>query len=110
MKDPAEHRLSHATLADAELLGHVARRAAAYLQGAPNRRVFPSASSIDALRQLAGPLPDSSSQPHDVLDLLDRLGSPATVVNTAGAFFGFVNGGAVPASVAASWMVTAWDQ
>jgi glutamate/tyrosine decarboxylase-like PLP-dependent enzyme len=110
MKDPAEHRLSHATLADAELLGHVARRAAAYLQGAPNRRVSPSASSIDALRQLAGPLPDSSSQPRDVLDLLDRVGSPATVVNTAGRFFGFVNGGAVPASVAASWMVTAWDQ
>jgi glutamate/tyrosine decarboxylase-like PLP-dependent enzyme len=110
MRDAADNPPSHAKLADIELLGDVARRAAAYLRGALNRPVAPSRSSIEALRELAGPLPESSSEAQDVLALLDRVGSPATVVNGAGRFFGFVNGGAVPASVAASWMVTAWDQ
>jgi glutamate/tyrosine decarboxylase-like PLP-dependent enzyme len=45
-----------------------------------------------------------------VLALLDRVGSPATMITTAGRFFGFVNGGAVPACLAASWLVSAWDQ
>jgi aromatic-L-amino-acid decarboxylase len=44
------------------------------------------------------------------VEWLDRLGSPATVTTSGGRFFGFVNGGALPASVAASWMVSAWDQ
>ena len=45
-----------------------------------------------------------------MLALLDRVGSPATVVTTGGRYFGFVNGGALPASVAASWLASAWDQ
>ncbi|HWW85734.1 MAG TPA: aminotransferase class V-fold PLP-dependent enzyme [Vicinamibacterales bacterium] len=96
--------------ADVSLLSDVARRAAAYLHDAPSRAVTPSESSIAALQGLAGPFPDSPSNPHEVLELLDRYGSPATVVNAAGRFFGFVNGGALPAAIAASWMVDAWDQ
>ena len=46
----------------------------------------------------------------EIVDELDRIGSAATVTNAGGRFFGFVNGGALPASVAASWMVAAWDQ
>jgi glutamate/tyrosine decarboxylase-like PLP-dependent enzyme len=109
MSDAAEKGPRHEP-ADLELLGNVARRAAAYLRNAPNRRVSPSVCSIEALRELAGPLPELPSKPQDVLELLDRVGSPATVISTAGRFYGFVNGGAVPASVAASWMATAWDQ
>ncbi|HEV3190416.1 MAG TPA: hypothetical protein VGY54_07960, partial [Polyangiaceae bacterium] len=82
------------------LLSDVARRAAAYLHDAPSRAVTPSESSIAALQGLAGPFPDSPSNPHEVLELLDRYGSPATVVNAAGRFFGFVNGGALPAAIA----------
>ena len=48
--------------------------------------------------------------PADVLALLDRVGSPATVATTGGRYFGFVNGGALPASVAANWLASAWDQ
>ena len=95
---------------DLQLLGDVVQRAATYLQGAPDRRVCPSAPAIEALRDLAVPLPDGPSEPQEVLEQLDRIGSPATVVTTGGRFYGFVNGGALPASVAASWMVSAWDQ
>jgi glutamate/tyrosine decarboxylase-like PLP-dependent enzyme len=41
---------------------------------------------------------------------LDRIGSPATVATTGGRFFGFVVGGALPVTVAASWLASAWDQ
>jgi glutamate/tyrosine decarboxylase-like PLP-dependent enzyme len=41
---------------------------------------------------------------------LHEYGSPATVAKNNGRFFGFVNGGCLPAALAASWMVSAWDQ
>ena len=63
-----------------------------------------------ALSELGGPLPDGPSAPQDVIALLDRVASPATVTTTGGRYFGFVNGGALPASVAAGVMVAAWDQ
>ena len=95
---------------DGELLVDVARRAAAYLHTARTRTVAPSPSAIDAMRALAGPLPDSPCPAADVVGLLDQFASPATVINTGGRFFGFVNGGSLPASMAASWLVAAWDQ
>ena len=70
----------------------------------------PAASAVEALEALAGPLPDEPAEPRDVLDLLDRVGSPATVATNAGRYFGFVNGGALPASMAAAWLAAAWDQ
>ena len=92
------------------MLVDVAHRAAAYLGAAPTRAVVPSASAIDALHTLAGPLPESSCPATEIVALLDRVASPATVVNTGGRFYGFVNGGCTPASLAASWLVSAWDQ
>lgn len=92
------------------LLRDVANRAIAYQREAPNRRVVPLDSALDLLRQLAEPFPELPLSPHEVVEWLDRLGSPATVTTTGGRFYGFVNGGALPAAVAASWMTAAWDQ
>jgi hypothetical protein len=39
--------------------------------------------------------------------LLDEIGSPATIANMGGRFFGGVVGGALPASVAAHWLADA---
>jgi glutamate/tyrosine decarboxylase-like PLP-dependent enzyme len=97
-------------VADLELLGQAARRAVAYLQNMAMRRVAPSASALANLEQLTGPLPEWSSDASVVLDLLDRVASPATVATAGGRFFGFVNGAALPASVAATWIASAWDQ
>ncbi len=45
-----------------------------------------------------------------LVEMLDSMAGPATVINAGGRFFGFVNGGALPGSLAASWLVNAWDQ
>src|SRR5436190_15744045 len=107
LTEPPRNRFE---LADVELLDDVVRRAAAYLQSAPSRSVVPSASAVDAMQALAGPLAESSCTAKEVVALLDRFGSPATAVTTGGRFYGFVNGGCVPASTAASWLAAAWDQ
>jgi len=93
-----------------DLLGHAARRAVAYLQSVSTREVAPSEAAVHDLRQFHEPLPDAPADPRELIDLLDRIGSPATVATAGGRYFGFVNGGALPASVAATWMAAAWDQ
>lgn len=93
-----------------ELLQEAAQRAAAYLAGLPDRRVFPLASAVERLSELDQALPDAPTQPAKVLELLDQIGSPATVASAGGRYFGFVVGGALPVTVAASWLAAAWDQ
>ena len=96
---------------DTSLLDDVARRAAAYLTRARVRVVAPPAATVDAAsRGLGGPLPAAPSDAREVVELLDRFAAPATVVNVAGRFYGFVNGGSLPASTAAAWLAAAWDQ
>jgi glutamate/tyrosine decarboxylase-like PLP-dependent enzyme len=46
----------------------------------------------------------------ETLELLDRVGSPATMATTGGRYFGFVNGAVLPAAMAAHILSTAWDQ
>jgi glutamate/tyrosine decarboxylase-like PLP-dependent enzyme len=95
---------------DVQLFVDVARRAAAYLRTARTRAVPPDPSAVAAMRVLAGPLGEAPCPANEVVALLDQVGSPATVANAGGRFYGFVNGGCVPASMAASWLVAAWDQ
>jgi glutamate/tyrosine decarboxylase-like PLP-dependent enzyme len=81
-----------------------------YLENINERPVAPPPEAVAALRELVGPVPDHPACADVVLDLLTRFGSPATVANSGGRFFGFVNGGCVPAALAAAWLVSAWDQ
>ncbi len=94
----------------AALLADAARRAAAYLDGLDGRPVAPSPEAVAALSALDQPLPEGPSNPAAVLDELDRRVSPATMAMAGPRFFGFVIGGALPATVAANVLATAWDQ
>ena len=98
------------TACDREALGLAASRALANLQSVRCRRVAPSPSAVLDLAQFEEPLPEAPLDAFCVLGLLDQVGSPATVATAGGRFFGFVNGAALPASVAATWMASAWDQ
>jgi glutamate/tyrosine decarboxylase-like PLP-dependent enzyme len=92
------------------LLKRAARDAMEYLEGEDTRSVAPTPKAVAALSALRGPLPPGPTSAEAVLHLLHEYGSPATVAKTSGRFFGFVNGGCLPAALAASWLVSAWDQ
>ena len=92
------------------LLTEAANRALHYLETIPNRRVFPSEEALGNLKRLGGRLPEGPEDSLSILRLLDEIGSPATVGNNGGRYFGFVVGGALPSTVAANWLAGAWDQ
>jgi len=94
----------------AELLHLAAEKAIRYVENSGPRRVSPASSDLAALGAFHEPFPAGPSNPADVLNQLSTIGSPATVANVGGRYFGFVNGGMVPAAVAASWMAAAWNQ
>ncbi|HLK69837.1 MAG TPA: pyridoxal-dependent decarboxylase [Bryobacteraceae bacterium] len=96
--------------ANLELLGSAARLAVAYLRSVGTRRVAPNRAAVRELDQLTGELPEEGAEPWSLMETLDRIGSPATVATAGGRYFGFVIGGALPASVAATWLSSAWDQ
>lgn len=92
------------------LLKRAARDAMDYLEGVHERTVVPAPAAVEKLNALRGPLPPGPTSAEAVLHLLHEYGSPATVANGGGRYFGFVNGGCLPAAMAAGWLVTAWDQ
>ncbi|MFQ5994836.1 MAG: pyridoxal phosphate-dependent decarboxylase family protein [Acidiferrobacterales bacterium] len=94
----------------AHLLNSAAERATRYLEELDKRRVAPSADAMANLAKLDLTLPDRGLEPETVLDLLDEVGSPATIANAGGRYFGFVTGGALPATLGANWLAGAWDQ
>lgn len=93
-----------------DLLNDAAKRGIRYLETIGDRRVFPDSTALEGLGALDEVLPPVARDPSETLDLLDRVGSPATVASTGGRYFGFVTGGALPATVAAAWLAAAWDQ
>ena len=97
-------------LTSGSLLAEAAERGRAYLRAAPDRNVAPTADAVAALERLSGPVPDTVGDPHDVLRLLDEVGSPGTVAQVGGRFFGLVNGSVVPAGLAARMLADTWDQ
>lgn len=92
------------------LLNSVAERAGRYLEAMEHRAVAPSPEAVQRLAELDIPLPKKPTRPEDVLEVLDEIGSPATVATNGGRFFGFVIGGTLPAALAANWMAGTWDQ
>ena len=95
---------------DYKILSSVTTHALNYLEALPARRVFPDAKSLDKLREMSVPLPETAATTEEVITLLNEIGSINTVATNGGRYFGFVFGGTLPASLAASWLVSTWDQ
>ena len=81
-----------------------------FLVSLDDRPVYPSATFVELVRVLGGPLNEEGIDPEQVIsELADRV--DAGLVATPGPrYFGFVTGGSVPAAVAADWLTSAWDQ
>ena len=95
-------------------IGAIIRQALAYgceyLDSVNERRVFPGAAALSALSAFDEPLPDHPVAADAVLRQLHDLGSPATSAQGGGRYFGFVNGGVLPAALAARLLADVWDQ
>ncbi|WP_082104961.1 pyridoxal phosphate-dependent decarboxylase family protein [Demequina maris] len=92
------------------LVTEAARRAGSYLAGAAHRPVAPPPEAVAALDVFRRPLQAHRIDPREILAELDAYGSPATMAQAQGRFFGFVNGGVDNAAAAAAVLAGQWDQ
>jgi glutamate/tyrosine decarboxylase-like PLP-dependent enzyme len=99
-----------AQVADKTLFEQAKSYAYAYMDDIHRLRVFPDHETIEKLTAFDEPLPQHPRSATEALKLLDEYGSPATVAQTGGRYFGFVNGGAVPVALAARWLSDIWNQ
>jgi glutamate/tyrosine decarboxylase-like PLP-dependent enzyme len=107
-------RHSGQVTSDSEIYRPALDRAVAHthrwLASLPERQVPPRLSADELAARLGGPLPDGASDPADVVDLLADGVEPGLMAMPSGRFFGWVIGGTLPASLAADWLTSAWDQ
>ncbi|MEA2198191.1 MAG: hypothetical protein QOJ25_2242 [Solirubrobacteraceae bacterium] len=92
------------------LLEETAGLAATYLEGIGERPVGWTADTDELRVSLGGPLPETPSDPRQVISELAAAAEPGLVASPGGRYFGFVIGGAVPAALAADWLTSTWDQ
>ena len=81
-----------------------------YINKVDNMRVYPDEQSIRNLSIFDEDLSDEPENTRDILNKLDKYGSPATVAQTGGRYFGFVNGGIFPSALCSKRLTDAWDQ
>jgi len=81
-----------------------------YLGEVAERHVGSRTERADLLAALGGPLPSGATDPVEVINHLARAADPGIVATIGPRYFGFVTGGSVPVTVAADWLVSAWDQ
>lgn len=93
-----------------ELLGRTGQIAANYLTGGEQGPVANGIAMPELIDALGGPLPQEGSDPLTVVEDLARNAERGLVRTNAGRYFGFVEGGVLPASLAADWLASAWDQ
>ena len=93
-----------------DLFRHTADYAAQFHETLGDRPVHAQATFDELVEALGGPLPDEGGEDVDVVSELIAAGEPGVVGTQTGRYFGFVIGSALPASVAADWLATAWDQ
>jgi len=81
-----------------------------WLEGLADRPVRPAAGARAMLDAFATPLPEVGEDPAEVVRDLAARAEPGLMANGSGRFLGWVIGAALPAAVAADWLVSAWDQ
>lgn len=92
------------------LLAAVQQHASSWF-AALEKRPVRAAMSGDELRQiLGGPLAEQGIAAEKIAEILANAGNSGTLALAGPRYFGFVIGGALPAAVAADWLVSAWDQ
>ncbi|HWE46257.1 MAG TPA: aminotransferase class V-fold PLP-dependent enzyme [Caulobacteraceae bacterium] len=93
-----------------EALETARKRAYEWLASVDERTVAALATPEQLRAQLTKPLPDEGVDPVVVVDELARDVEGGLHAVCGPRFFGWVMGGALPASLGADWLCSAWDQ
>ena len=91
-------------------LSSAAQHAREFLDSLDERPVAARVDAAGVRDALGGPLPEHGEDPATVIDTLVAGAEPGLVASAGPRHFGFVIGGALPAALAADWLVSAWDQ
>ncbi|MFN0084649.1 MAG: pyridoxal phosphate-dependent decarboxylase family protein [Blastocatellia bacterium] len=81
-----------------------------FLNGLPRRPVGLPVNYAGLLASMGGALPAKGEDSLRVIENLVEAANPGLVATAGPRYFGFVIGGAHPASLAAEWLAAAWDQ
>jgi glutamate/tyrosine decarboxylase-like PLP-dependent enzyme len=95
---------------DSRLLDRTVAIAREYLDQLEDQQVGAGARIEELRSSLDLPLPDEGVDAERVIDELAQAVAPGLVASAGPRYFGFVIGGAVPASLAADWLTSVWDQ
>jgi len=97
-------------LEEKKIFEEATRYAFDYIDKLKDGSVFPNEANLSNLEKFDIPLQNESANPLELLEKLHQYGSPNTVLNNSGRYFGFIIGGALPITQAAKWLTDIWDQ
>lgn len=86
------------------------RQARDWLDGLDTAPMGARLSAPELQSAFEGPLPRTGQPADKVIRFLAETARPGLMGNAGARFYGWVNGGAVPSSLGADWLVSAWDQ
>ena len=95
---------------DRKILERVVEEATGFLDGLPGRRVAARTDVEGVATALRRPLPEEGTDPMEVIEELIAGAEPGVLAIPSGRFFGWVMGGVLPATLAADWLTSTWDQ
>lgn len=81
-----------------------------YLDNVKDMEAYPCKEAIKNLDEFNECMPIEPTNPSEIIEKLHKYGSKATAVYNGGKYFGFVNGGVLPVTMAARWLSDVWDQ
>ena len=113
MSDKATDRLQQGMFQEMQngaILERAARYGKEYAASVCERRVYPDEDAIKGLDAFDEAIPEVTGDAVEVLERLHTAGSPGTVAQTGGRYFGMVNGALVPAALGARVLADVWDQ
>jgi glutamate/tyrosine decarboxylase-like PLP-dependent enzyme len=110
LQDNPRSTIGEMALSEHSAIERAARHAAAYLDALERNSVAPNADPAALRARLLKPLADASLPAEQVIDELVADSEGGIVGCAGGRFFAWVVGGAVPASLAADWLTSTWDQ
>lgn len=93
-----------------ELLEQTAYYAQKYISEVREKTPFPGEEDLEKLKEFDQELPQTETDASEVIRELYEIGVHGTTAEIGGRFFGFVNGGLLPAAHAAEWLADTWNQ